>query len=258
MKMFAFSKVSNFGDQLNHWLWPKLLPGGFFTENDERLFLGIGSVLCDSHPANAEKVVFGAGYAGYSALPALDETWKLYFVRGKNTAAALNLPEDMAVGDSGILIRAVTLPQYEKRFRVSFMPHYESAMFGSWEKICNKLGINFIDPRWDVDVVLEHMLSSELLVSEAMHAVDDQQTPIRLRATAVGPRHGFGHRRNRSFHSRRRMHPGHTDCPSLRRDRALQPRDHLGRTRLRAVVVQRHIPDATPRSLGRKANRLVL
>ncbi|MBB3137816.1 succinoglycan biosynthesis protein ExoV [Rhizobium pisi] len=171
MKMFAFSKVSNFGDQLNHWLWPKLLPGGFFTENDERLFLGIGSVLYDSHPANAEKVVFGAGYAGYSALPAIDETWKLYFVRGKNTAAALNLPEDMAVGDSGILIRAVTLPQYEKRFRVSFMPHYESAMFGSWEKICNKLGINFIDPRWDVDVVLEHMLSSELLVSEAMHGV---------------------------------------------------------------------------------------
>ena len=171
MKMFAYSKIPNFGDALNYWLWPKLFPSDFFDEDAERLFLGIGSILYNDHPASAEKIVFGAGYAGYSAPPIIDETWKIYFVRGKNTAAALNLPEDTAIGDSGILIRAVTLPQYEKRFRVSFMPHYESAMFGSWQKICKKLGINFIDPRWDVDVVLEQMLSSELLVAEAMHGV---------------------------------------------------------------------------------------
>lgn len=172
MKMFAFKgKVPNFGDELNHWLWPKLLPADFFDEDPGTLFLGIGSILYDSHPASARKVVFGPGYAGYSALPKVDENWKFYFVRGKHTARALNLPEDVAVGDSGILIRAVKIPTYEKRYSVSFMPHYESAMFGSWEAICQRLGINFIDPRWDVDTVLEHMLSSELLVSEAMHGV---------------------------------------------------------------------------------------
>ncbi|MBB2679441.1 UNVERIFIED_ORG: hypothetical protein M2312_002946 [Rhizobium esperanzae] len=169
MKMFAYSKVPNFGDALNYWLWPKLLPIDFFDDDKTTLFLGIGSILYDNHPASAEKIVFGAGYAGYSAPPTIDETWKVYFVRGKDTAAALNLSEDTAIGDSGILIRAVELPQYEKRFRVSFMPHYESATFGSWQKICKRLGINFIDPRWDVDTVLEQMLSSELLVSEAMH-----------------------------------------------------------------------------------------
>lgn len=172
MKMYAFKgKVPNFGDELNHWLWPKILPKNFFDNDESKIFLGIGSVLYDTHPPEAQKIVFGAGYAGYSELPKIDETWKFYFVRGKNTARALNLSDEMAVGDSGILIRTVGLPRYEKKFKTSFMPHYESAMVGSWESVCQRLGINFIDPRWDVDTVLEHILSSEFLISEAMHGV---------------------------------------------------------------------------------------
>ncbi len=171
MKMFVFKgSAPNFGDDLNRWLWPKILPG-FFDEDPRDLFLGIGSILYDNHPPKARKIVFGAGYAGYTAKPKIDETWDIYFVRGKKTCEILDLPESKAVGDSGILIRAVDLPKYDKVHDVSFMPHFESAFNGSWEKICAQLGINFIDPRWDVDTVLEHMLSSRLVVSEAMHGI---------------------------------------------------------------------------------------
>jgi len=171
MKMFVFhGKAPNFGDDLNRWLWPKILPG-FFDDNESELFLGIGSILYDSHPKEAKKIVFGAGYAGYTNLPKIDDTWDFRFVRGTKTAQVLGLSEDLAIGDSGILIRLVDTPTYEKKHDVSFMPHFESAQYGSWPEICERLGINFIDPRWDVDRVLENMLSSRLMVSEAMHGI---------------------------------------------------------------------------------------
>lgn len=171
MKMFVFQgKSSNFGDDLNHWLWSRLLPN-FFDKDDNTIFLGIGSIIYDNHPPLAKKIVFGAGYAGYTRLPKIDETWEFRFVRGKQTAKAVGLPEALAIGDAGILIRLTDLPNYEKRHDVSFMPHFESAENGSWEVICQKLGINFIDPRWDVDRVLENMLSSRLMISEAMHGI---------------------------------------------------------------------------------------
>ncbi len=186
MKMFVFhGKEPNFGDDLNRWLWPKILPG-FFDEDDSQLFLGIGSILYDSHPSRSRKIVFGAGYAGYTNLPEIDDTWEFRFVRGKKTAQILNLPEDLAVGDSGILISMVDMPAYEKKHDVSFMPHFESAQNGSWRAICERLGINYIDPRWDVDRVLENMLSSRLMVSEAMHGIIIADT-LRIPWKAIKP-----------------------------------------------------------------------
>lgn len=171
MKMFAYrGKADNFGDELNHWMWSRLLPD-FFDGDERELFLGIGSILYDTHPTTSKKIVFGAGYAGYSSPPEIDDSWEIYFVRGKRTAEVLKLPPEKALGDSGILIRAVDLPTYSKRHDVSFMPHFETASYGSWEPICRALGINFIDPRWNVDTVLEHLLSSRLVISEAMHGV---------------------------------------------------------------------------------------
>lgn len=171
MKIFAFTgKQSNFGDDLNHWMWPQLLPG-FFDEDDSVRFIGIGSTLYDSHPAESRKLVFGAGYAGYSALPKINDSWDIRFVRGRNTAKILGLSEDMAVGDSAILIRTLGIPPREKRYETSFMPHFESANQGSWETVCAKAGVHFIDPRWTVDHILDDMLASRLLISEAMHGV---------------------------------------------------------------------------------------
>lgn len=169
--MFAYhGSAPNFGDDLNGWLWSRLLPG-FFDDDPSELFLGIGSILYDNHPVEARKIVFGAGYAGYSGLPTLDETWQVYFVRGKKTAQALGLPETMAIGDSGILIRAVGLAPRPKVHKASFMPHFESATYGNWQAVCEALKINFIDPRSDVDTVLDQILSSEVVISEAMHGV---------------------------------------------------------------------------------------
>jgi succinoglycan biosynthesis protein ExoV len=172
MQLFAYrGSHPNFGDELNHWLWDRLLPG-FFDDDPQDLFLGIGSILFDNFDPTIRKIVFGSGYGGYTDPPRIDDKWKFYFVRGKKTAEAVGVPQDMAVGDSGILIRSCwNAADIPKKHDVSFMPHYESAIRGNWDIVCRRAGINYIDPRESVETVLTEMSASRLIVSEAMHGV---------------------------------------------------------------------------------------
>ncbi len=78
----------NFGDDLNLWLWPKLLPD-FFDQDDGILFLGIGSIINDTYNAAAKKIIFGAGYVPrYCSTPnspdVSGENWDIFFVRVKS------------------------------------------------------------------------------------------------------------------------------------------------------------------------------
>ncbi len=172
MKLFVYKgKQPNFGDELNHWLWPKLLPD-FFDEDERDLFLGIGSVLYDSHPDTSRKIVFGAGYGGYTPLPKHDDMWEFHFVRGPATARALGLDEALGIGDPALLVRLL-VPESQRtiHYPVSYMPHFESIITGSWQDACQAADIHFIDPTQDVEVILESILASGLIISEAMHGV---------------------------------------------------------------------------------------
>lgn len=169
MKYYFYrGSAANFGDELNEYLLPRVLPD-FFDEDERELFLGIGSIIFDSHPAKSQKIVFGAGYGGYTSLPRLDETWTFYGVRGPRTAKALGLEPDMAIADLAILVNRFRDPAPKKRFRASFMPHWESLQRGAWEEATRESGLNLIDPRLPVEDVLEQMQASEVMVAEAMH-----------------------------------------------------------------------------------------
>jgi succinoglycan biosynthesis protein ExoV len=171
MKMLVWrDQHTNFGDELNLWLWPKLIPELLDGDPSTR-FLGIGSIIFNDLDPGALKVVFGAGFGGYSALPQLDERWFVYFVRGPRTASLLGLDPRLGLGDAATLIRAVMPAAVEKRYRVSFMPHWESLVYGAWPAATEQAGLHLIDPRWPVDTVLDHLLASEMVVSEAMHGV---------------------------------------------------------------------------------------
>jgi exopolysaccharide glucosyl ketal-pyruvate-transferase len=169
MKMFHFrGSHPNFGDELNLWLWPKLIPA--LLDNDEAvLFLGIGSILYDNFDPAVFKVVFGAGFGGYTPPPRLDQRWYIYCVRGPRTARLLGLDPALGLGDAGTLIRAAMPPPVAKRYRIAFIPHYESMIYGVWPEVAAQAGLHLIDPRWPVETVLDHMLASEVLLCEAMH-----------------------------------------------------------------------------------------
>ncbi len=170
MKLYYFKgeTASNFGDELNTWLWPQLLPG-VFDDDPDQLFLGIGSVLFDYFPKQQKKIVLGSGYGGYTAKPVIDDNWKIYFVRGRLTAQALGLDPRLGIGDAAILLRSCVLPVVAKRYKASFMPHWESVPRGDWVGICERAGVHFIDPSQSVAAVFDQLLASELVITEAMH-----------------------------------------------------------------------------------------
>lgn len=171
MKLQYFQgEQPNFGDELNTWLWPQLLPG--FLDDDPRiLFIGIGSILGSHYDAGAKKVVFGAGYVPtYHQAPDVHGgDWDIFFVRGPRTARALGLPDRLGIGDAAILLRALAVPFPREPRCVGFMPHWESLPRGNWRAACALAGIRFIDPTASVERVISEILGCEVLIAEAMH-----------------------------------------------------------------------------------------
>lgn len=170
MRLYWYRGIEpNFGDELNQFVWPKLLPGAF-DDDASTIFLGIGSILFDNHPPTAQKIVMGAGYGGYTAPPDVsDGTWNFRFVRGPRTATQFGLDPKLAIADSGILVRSlIDRIVYEPK-RVSFIPHVASLRRGQWKSVCEVADIQFIDPRAHVETVISQLLQSKVVIAEAMH-----------------------------------------------------------------------------------------
>lgn len=168
MKLYYYKRdLGNFGDDLNPWLWSKLIPN-ILDDNDDTLFVGIGTLLNHRIPIAPNKIIFGSGY-GYGEKPQIDERWKFICVRGPLTAGALGLDVSLAITDPAALVSVLTLAAPTKDGGIAFMPHYSSGEIVEWSKICEILGIRLIDPCWDVDRVLTEVARSSVLIAEAMH-----------------------------------------------------------------------------------------
>ncbi|GEO80145.1 glycosyltransferase family protein [Pararhodospirillum oryzae] len=172
MKIYYYrGKHPNFGDELNQWIWPKLIPN-FFDNDSNTIFIGIGSVLSLSHDHSAKKIVFGSGLVTHygNKIPNISEKeWDVFFVRGPRTAKFLNIPPEKGVGDSAILIRTLVKSASQPQPFVSFIPHWESLDSGHWQEACRLAGIHLIDPRQPVQKVIDQLLVSRLVIAEAMH-----------------------------------------------------------------------------------------
>lgn len=170
MKLYYFKTESgNFGDDLNLWLWPKLLPSTFFDNDASDLFVGIGTLLNHRIPTAQRTIVFGAGH-GYGTKPAFNSSWDILCVRGPKTAVELGLESACAITDPAILIydftRNAILPVAG---RIGLLMHCDSAAYGEWDHLAKEAGMHFIDARWSVDRVILELGSCEHVVTEAMH-----------------------------------------------------------------------------------------
>ncbi len=171
MKLTYFRNApANFGDEINAFMWRDLLPEGFLDEDASELFLGIGSILWNHLPRAPMKHVMGSGFGGYTAPPDVhDGSWNISWVRGPITAERLRLDQRLAICDSAILLRATSLPSPSEGSGTIFIPHFESAARGNWEKVCALAGIDYIDPRGDCIDILSRIRGARLVITEAMH-----------------------------------------------------------------------------------------
>ena len=169
MKLYYFKDPNgNFGDDLNPWLWKKLIPS-LFDENEDELFVGIGTLLNHRLPERPIKHIFGSGY-GYGTPPILNNRFVFHAVRGYETARVLQLDPKLVITDAAVLLRTVTLPKHcEAPNAIGFMPHCQSSRNFDWKKVCDEIGLKYISAEWDVKTVLEEMLSCRKIVCEAMH-----------------------------------------------------------------------------------------
>lgn len=162
--------ITNFGDELNTLLWPALLPH-FFDDNPATRFLGIGSILDRRHDGPSLKLVAGSGYGGYEALPRLDESWSIHWVRGPRTARLLGLDPALGLGDPATLVPQALGIQRDAGSDIGFMPHFESAGRGAWCEAAALAGLRLIDPRDPPAAVLSAMAGCRLIMSEALHGI---------------------------------------------------------------------------------------
>lgn len=177
MKIFYYRRRDgqpNFGDELNTWLWPQLLPN-FFDDDDSVQFIGTGTLLNHrllERTTAAERLIIFSSGAGYEQpLTHIPPHWHIACVRGPLSASRLNLPHKKAIADGGILVRRCFFATGKKTSSYGFMPHIHHANFadGVWKTVCGQLGIRYIDPRWPIETVLQAISETEVLLAEAMH-----------------------------------------------------------------------------------------
>jgi succinoglycan biosynthesis protein ExoV len=156
----------NFGDDLNPWLWGRLLPE-LLDSNPDELLLGIGTIINNRVPSTPHKHVLGSG-VGYGSVPVLDSSWDIRFVRGPLSCEALGLKCDVGICDPAVLVSRY-LRRTDPGGPVSVMPHHLSQRYLNWADVCARSGFQFISPTGTVEAVLDAIARSSLVISEAMH-----------------------------------------------------------------------------------------
>ena len=188
MKLFYYetrSHAKNFGDELNPWLWPKLLPE--LNDCSNNIFVGIGTLLNESTTelvVPARNVIFfstGVGY-GRSLRFRAPSNWKIYCVRGPLSAKRLNLPDSLAITDGAALLKRYFTPisEAKRRYGFSYMPHFRHGSRDLFKAVCKRAGIHYIDPTGEIEEIIADILHSKVLISEAMHgaiAADTLRVP---------------------------------------------------------------------------------
>jgi hypothetical protein len=173
---FCDHQFGNFGDDLNPWLWQRLLPGQLSASAENRL-VGIGTLLNHELP-EGPKLIAGAG-VGLGMLPTVDDSWDILFVRGPKTADALGLPRELAITDPAYLIRRFVQPARSRK-GVVFMPHHLSALKADWRRVAEAAGLKYVDPTAPIPIVIEALRSATQVVTCSMHGAivaDALRTP---------------------------------------------------------------------------------
>ena len=173
MRLYYYrDRAGNFGDDMNAWLWPRLLPE-MRLGNDGAALSGIGTIINLRMPPAERWFVFGSG-AGYGPPPPGfgGPGWEIIAVRGPLSARVLGLLPGAAVTDGAMLLTLLEelqpAPAADRRGAL-FVPHHYAASTGRWREVAERAGVEYLDPRGDSRAVIERIRTARLVVADAMH-----------------------------------------------------------------------------------------
>ncbi|MBC2652842.1 glycosyltransferase family protein [Novosphingobium aerophilum] len=172
MRVFYYAVTSNFGDHMNSWLWPRLIPE-LLAQKSNDVLIGIGSLIqADVGKLQGNKIVFGTG-SGYGPMPLPSEVrdWRVYCVRGPLSARMLGLPAEKAVVDGAWLVDSLPEFRFRERERrgTVFVPHWTTDLYANWRQPCREAGIRYVSPFLDGAAVLDSIAGAELAIVESLH-----------------------------------------------------------------------------------------
>ncbi|WP_336127223.1 hypothetical protein [Mesoflavibacter sp. CH_XMU1422-2] len=165
MKLIYFkSDIGNFGDDLNPWLWEKLL--GDFTQYKDIDFVGVGSILDERIKSEKTKVVFGSGIRDFDLNIEDFAPIDIRFVRGPISS---KITGAKYISDSAYALRLLPKQDYIKKYKISFIPYFRHVNHFNWKMFEKITGIHVILPTMPIDKVIEEIQSSKNILSAAMH-----------------------------------------------------------------------------------------
>ncbi len=172
MKLYYWAGMNNkknFGDELNPYIWNKIF-GDLLDDNDDSLLIGIGTILNERIPNAKRKAVFSSGVGYGESSFKIDDSYKIYCVRGPLSAKFLGLDERYVATDGALLLRNIYQnPDRSKFYKYAYIPHWENHS-SSMAKICKELNIGYIDPTDNnIENVINQICSAEIILAEAMH-----------------------------------------------------------------------------------------
>lgn len=164
------NNTSNFGDELNVFIWKKYF-SDLFDNSSSKVFFGIGTIIkeAEKYYSEVEEVlVFGSGVRS-DKIKILDNV-KIIFVRGPLSAKVLEVPKKY-ITDPAILtpnVFKVSDCDKKKKWKFSYMPHFSSSN-DNYKNVFNSIGVNYIDPTDDVEKIIKEINQTKILLTEAMH-----------------------------------------------------------------------------------------
>ncbi len=173
MKLSYFkSKEGNFGDDLNPYIFQSLLGEAVFNNDEysDKSLYGIGTIIDQRllKDPRKHKIIFGSGIRDpYFNLSSLN--LDIRFVRGPLSANCIS-SNPLYISDAAYLLPLVYDTSIrKKKYKVSIVPYFRHMPNLFWKTICKMTGVHLIDPRNDLDVVIEDIKSSEKVICGAMH-----------------------------------------------------------------------------------------
>jgi succinoglycan biosynthesis protein ExoV len=179
MKIYAYQAPrGNLGDDLNHWLWPRLLTPSFLEQDGT--FIGIGSVLHPDHfrhlPSDRPAVVFGAGCrSGVSPLSGSHPPLDIRALRGPLSSRALGLESSASVIDGAYALQFTpeyqTLRQMPVHHECTLIPYFRSShlAYYSWIRALYGYSVLYSDNYGSIPSALQHIARSRLILAESLH-----------------------------------------------------------------------------------------